>query len=108
MMKMIGKWVLVGVIAAIISVLSVSIQTGSDTSTSETIGIQKKYGFPISYQTTAPGLSWAQYNPIRFGLNTVSWILIVGAITLGSKRMINNGSNKGVQAIGDKSPQPDP
>ena len=108
MMKMIGKWILVGVIAVIFSVLSVKIHTGSDASTAETIGIQKIYGFPISYHTTAPGLAWAQYDPIRFGLNTVSWILIVGAITVGSKRMIKRGSNKGVQAIGDKSPQPDP
>ena len=108
MMKMIGKWIIVGVIAVIFSVLSVNIQTGSDTSTSETIGIQRKYGFPISYQTTAPGLAWAQYDLIRFGLNTATWILIARAITFGSKRMIKRGSNKGVQAIGDKSPQPDP
>ncbi len=108
MMKLIGKWVIVGTIAVIISALSIEIQTGTDTSESETIGIQKKYGFPISYQTTAPGLAWAQYDPIRFGLNTTAWILIVGTITIGSKRMNKRGSNNRVQAIGDKSPQSDP
>ena len=101
-MKTIGKWMLVGMFAVIFSVLSAKIHNGSDASTTETIGIQKKYGFPISYQTTAPGLAWAQYDPFRFGLNTFAWILVVGAITLGSKRMIKKGS----QAISEKSPSP--
>ena len=102
MMKMIGKWVIVAIIAVIISALSMKIHTGTDTSESETIGIQKKYGFPISYQITAPGLAWAQYDPIRFGLNTVAWILIVGAITSGSKRMMKRGSNKALQVTAHK------
>jgi hypothetical protein len=100
-MKTIGKIVLVGIIAVIFSVLSIRIQTGTDTSESETIGIQKKYGFPISFQTTAPGLAWAQYDPTRFGLNTLTWITLLGLIAFGMKRMKKTGSNNGLLRTGD-------
>jgi hypothetical protein len=93
-MKTFGKLAIVGIIAVIFSTLSMRIQMGTDTSESEAIGITKNYGFPIWYQTTTPGLSWAQYDPIRFWLNTGVWVLFVGASAVGLKRVKKAGSNK--------------
>ena len=97
-MKIWSKWIFVVLVSVIFSTLSMKIQVGTDTAESETIGVQKKYGFPISYQTTAPGLAWAQYDLIKFGLNTVVWIMFIGATAAGWKRMKKKGSNQPPQS----------
>lgn len=107
-MKTFGIWLLAVGIAVILSTLSMKIQTGIDTSESETIGVQSKYGFPIHFQTTASGLAWAQYDLVRFGINTVVWSLFVGATATGWRRMKKRGANKASQAIDAPSaPQPE-
>jgi hypothetical protein len=89
-MKTFGKWILIGIIGLSISTLTMTVKMGTDNAESETIGIQKKYGFPVAFKTTAPGLSWAQYDPIRFGLNSLIWMLFLAATASGLDRTKRN------------------
>jgi len=86
-MRTVWKYAFIVVIALIVSLLTMNIQTGAVASESETIGVQKKYGLPIDYLTTAPGLSRAQFSPIRFGLNTIVWMSLGSAIAMGLKKI---------------------
>ncbi len=74
------------IIGLLASVATLFIQTGTDDSETAAIGVQKKWGFPIVYRTTASGLAWADFNGHRFVLNTVAWVVVVGAIWAGTRR----------------------
>jgi hypothetical protein len=102
-MKTIGKWILLLLVGLSVSVFSMFIQVGTDDSERETIGIQKKWGFPVAYRTTAPGLAWADYSGIRFGANTVAWIIGLAAVLAASSRM-RRGSNKASHATSEPAP----
>lgn len=77
LLKRAGKVAWLITLALIVSAFSMLIQLGSDASEKETTGIQKKWGFPITYRTTAPGLSWAKFDATRFGVNTVTWVILM-------------------------------
>ncbi|MFA6562941.1 MAG: hypothetical protein WCV00_13610 [Verrucomicrobiia bacterium] len=102
-MKTIGKWFVLILAGLTVSVLSMFIQIGTDDSERETIGIQKKWGFPIPYKTTAPGLAWAEFNGIRFRVNTVVWIIVFGVLA-DTMRRIKRGANQASGAISKPAP----
>ncbi len=85
--------VLVG--AGVVSALSMFMPVGTNESEIHTIGIQTLSGFPFPYRTTAPGLAWADFNPVAFGANTFAWaaILSVLAIWIMNRRK-RKSSNK--------------
>ena len=56
------------------------IQTGTDATEGETIGIVSKWGFPVHYRATAPGLARAQFDVVRFWLNSIVWFVILMAV----------------------------
>jgi len=60
-----------------LSLLSMLIQNGADESARETIGVQKLWGFPVAYRTTAPGLSWSRFDGMQFAMNSAIWCVIV-------------------------------
>ena len=84
------KYACVVVGALLVSLLTMNIETGAVASESETIGVQKKYGFPIVFLTTAPGLSRAQFSPLRFGVNTILWISVISVTVVGLKNIRKN------------------
>lgn len=102
-MKTIGKWILLVLVGLTVSVVSMFIQFGTDDSERETIGIQKKWGFPVTYRTTAPGLAWADFNGIRFGANTVVWTTGLASLLAAIGRM-KRGSNKASHATSKPAP----
>jgi hypothetical protein len=92
-MKTIGKWISLVLVGLSVSVFSMFIQVGADDSARETIGIRKKWGFPVAYRTTAPGLARADYNVIRFWENTFLWLIGLAFFAVGISRM-KRGSNQ--------------
>ena len=89
-----GIVVLLAVVSIVGSVLSMRIQMGTDDSDRETIGIQQKRGFPITYRTTAPGLSWADFNGFRFGMNTLAWATLLGTAWILANKLKKRSSNR--------------
>lgn len=78
---------------------------GKDKSEIDTIGVQTITGFPIPYRTTAPGLAWAQFNIIGWGLNTGAWLLIMSSAIFGVHilKRKTESSNKKVEHISDSA-----
>lgn len=66
-------------IAFFLSGFTVIIQTGVDTAYSDSVGIIRYWGFPIHYCSKAPGLAWAEYDPMRFLLNSFVWFIFLMA-----------------------------
>ena len=85
MMKMMKSLMAVGLMALVVSSISMLIPVGTDATDKDTIGIQRKWGFPIAYRRTAPGMAWAQLDGTRFSINTCSWCLLVAAGWFGVK-----------------------
>ncbi len=102
-MKTIGKWILLVLVGLTVSVFSMFIRVGSDASERATIGIQTKWGFPVSYRTTAPGLAWADYNGLRFGANTLVWAIGM-AVLLAAIGRTKKGSNQALHATSEPAP----
>ena len=102
-MKTIGRWLLLAIVGLTVSVFSMFIQVGTDDSERDTIGIQKKWGFPVPYRMTAPGLAWANYNALRFGANTVVWTIGLATAIAVIKRM-KKGSNQALHATSEPAP----
>ena len=71
-------------LAVILSVLSMFIKTGTDTTESETIGIITQYGFPIHFKSGATGLAWARFSGARFWLNTMVWFSAIMVILMAT------------------------
>ena len=92
-MKTIGEWLLLVIVGLTISCFSMFIQVGADDSEQDTIGIQKKWGFPVAYRRTAPGLAWANYSSLCFGANSVVWIIGL-AVALAAIKRIKKNSNQ--------------
>jgi hypothetical protein len=63
--------------AVVLSGLSMFIKTGTDARESGTIGIVSKWGFPVHYRVTAPGLARAQFDTVRFWLNSITWCAVL-------------------------------
>ena len=108
MMKTIGIVLLASFLALLVSAFSMGVRVGTDAVEKETIGIQTKWGFPVWYKTTAPGLAWAQFSGARFAVNAGVWFVVITSVLLGvrSKRR-NRSSNQAVHAIGASAPQHD-
>jgi len=102
-MKTMGKCLLLAIVGLTVSVFSMFIQVGTDDSERDTIGIQKKWGFPVTYRTTAPGLAWADCNGLRFGANTVVWVLGL-AVALAAVKRMKKGSNQALHATSEPAP----
>jgi len=64
-------------VALVLSGLSMFIRTGADVTQSETIGVVSKWGFPVHYRSTAPGLARAQFDDVLFWLNSIAWFVIL-------------------------------
>jgi hypothetical protein len=64
-------------LAVLLSALSMFVQTAIDESERETIGMQQRWGFPVSYKTTASGMAWARYDGTRFAINSAVWFVVV-------------------------------
>ena len=77
MVKRIMQIPLLALIALILSVSSIFIKMGTDATEKETIGIISRWGFPIHYKITAPGLAWAYSDAIRFCLNCFAWLAVL-------------------------------
>jgi len=90
---------LVAVFALVLSALSMLIKTGTDTIESKTIGIVTKWGFPIHYRITASGLAWAQFNGIRFWLNSAVWLAALLSIMILVVFIKNRNKPKGLKDI---------
>jgi len=78
--KKIMQMALLTFIALVLSGLSMFIKIGTDITEKDTIGIISRWGFPIHYKITAPGLAWAQFDGARWGLNTIAWLAVLVAI----------------------------
>jgi hypothetical protein len=102
-MKTMGEWILLVLVGLTVSVFSMFIQAGTDDSERETIGIQKKSGFPVAYRTTAPGLAWADYNGVHFVANTVVWTIGIAVLVAAAGRM-KRGSNQASHATSEPAP----
>lgn len=73
---------LLALLALILSGLSICIKTGADATDSETIGIVSKWGFPIHFLASAPGLSRPQFVAQRFWMNAATWFALLTAVWL--------------------------
>jgi len=102
-MKTIKKWLLLVLVGLTVSIFSMFIQVGTDDSERDTIGIQKKWGFPVAYRMTAPGLAWPDYNGLRFGANTVVWTIGL-AVAIASVKRMKKGSNQALHATSEPTP----
>ena len=71
---------LLALLALVLSGLSMFIKTGTDPTERETIGIVSKWGFPVHYRATAPGLARAQFDAVPFWLNSSAWFVILMAV----------------------------
>ena len=71
---------LVLVVGLLLSIISAKIQMGADAKEDPIVGIRKQWGCPISYMTTAPGYTWADYHLNRFIANSVFWCAAVGGV----------------------------
>ncbi|HBA82996.1 MAG TPA: hypothetical protein DCZ95_02775 [Verrucomicrobia bacterium] len=80
MVKRMLQITLLALFALVLSGLSMFIKTGTDGTQSETIGVVSKWGFPIHYRATAPGLSRAQFDTMRFWMNSIAWFTVLIAI----------------------------
>ena len=81
-MKKILQTALIILFALVLSVLSMFIKTGTDITEAETVGNISKWGFPISYRITAPGLAWAKFDGVRFWLNSATWLAVLVSIRI--------------------------
>jgi len=88
--------VLLALLALMLSGLSIFIKTGTDATDSETIGVVSKWGFPIHFLASAPGLARAQFVAQRFWLNTAFWLAILAAVWL-SVAFKRNSNAKGAE-----------
>lgn len=79
-MKRLFQITLVALLSLVLSCLSMFINTGTDQTQSETIGIVSKWGIPIHYRVTAPGLSRAQFDAMRFWMNSTAWFVVLIAV----------------------------
>ena len=79
MVKRILQIALLALFALVLSGLSIFIKAGMDATENETIGIISKWGFPVHYRATAPGLAHAQFDAVRFWLNSIAWFAILMA-----------------------------
>jgi len=82
MMRTIGILALAAFLALLASAFSMAVRTGTDGIEKETIGIQTKWGFPVWYKTTAPGLAWAQFSGARFAVNSGVWFVVITTVWL--------------------------
>ena len=80
MVKKITQITLLALFALVLSGLSMFIKTGTDTTESETIGVVSKWGFPIHYRVTAAGLAWAQFDAMRFWMNSIVWFAALSTV----------------------------
>jgi hypothetical protein len=99
-MKAIGRWFVLILAGLTVSFFSMFIQMGTDDSERETIGIQKKWGFPIPYKATAPGLAWAEFDGTRFRINTAVWIIVFGVLA-STRRRMKKGANEASSATSE-------
>ena len=81
-MKKILQIALIVLFALVFSSLSMFIKTGIDTTESKTIGTISNWGFPIHYRSTAPGWTWAQFDILRFCLNSIVWVAVLSSIMI--------------------------
>ena len=79
-MKRMLQITLIALLALVLSCLSMFIKTGTDRTQSETIGIVSKWSIPIHYRVTAPGLSRAQFDAMRFWMNSIAWFVVLIAV----------------------------
>lgn len=76
-MKRILQIATLALFAVVLSGLSMFIKTGTDAAESGTIGVVSKWGFPVHYRVTAPGLARAQFDIARFWLNSIAWCAVL-------------------------------
>ena len=78
--QIITKLALNSTLAIFLSALSMMIQNGTDMSQSETIGAISRSGFPIYYRTYSSSFTWAEFDSMRFLLNSFVWFTILALI----------------------------
>ena len=104
---------LLPIIGVITAYFSAFITVSKDYSAEATVGVISHRGFPIWFIGSADGISiMGSWHLERFTYNIYFWIVCYAALALliflrRKHRMKMNGSNKALQAIGDKSPQPE-
>lgn len=77
MVKRMLQIALFALLAVVLSGLSMFIKTGTDATENETIGVVSKWGFPLHYRVTAPGLARAQFDAMRFRMNSIAWFAVL-------------------------------
>lgn len=84
-------------VALTTSALTLFLKSGTDATALETIGVVSRWGVPIYFRTTAPGLTWAQFDGPRFLLNSILWLVAWCFIAMIFRRVKRGGDNPRIQ-----------